>query len=81
MLFNRYQVLQKAQLSFVSIILYKQLPHNGHFRCPIGPRDGTCRKSVALLCVNATTVDVCLFYDCGKSGVPISVNLFCGIKF
>ncbi len=35
---------------------------------------------MALLCINAATVEVCLSYNCGKSGIPVSVNLFCGIN-
>ena len=35
---------------------------------------------MALLCINAATVEVCLSYSCGKSGIPVSVNLFCGIN-
>ena len=35
---------------------------------------------MALLCVDATTINVCLSSECGKSGVPISVRLSCGIN-
>ena len=35
---------------------------------------------MALLCVDATTITVYLCYNCGKSGIPISVKLFCGIN-
>ena len=35
---------------------------------------------MALLCVDAATITVCLSYECGKSGVPISVRLSCGIN-